>query len=58
MPAIATVTYLVRDTEGAIGFFVQKLGFELAADDDLGDGKRWVVVTPPGGRGARRGCGA
>jgi catechol 2,3-dioxygenase-like lactoylglutathione lyase family enzyme len=53
MPAIATVTYLVRDTEEAIGFFVQKLGFELTADDDLGDGKRWVIVAPPGGRGAR-----
>jgi catechol 2,3-dioxygenase-like lactoylglutathione lyase family enzyme len=53
MAAVAAVAYLVRDYEEAVAFFVQKLGFELAADDDLGDGKRWVVVAPPGGGGAR-----
>ena len=49
MPAVATVTYLVSDYGEAIAFFVKKLGFHLVADDNLGEGKRWVVVAPPGG---------
>jgi len=40
---------LVRDYDEAIGFYVDKLGFTLTADTDQGGGKRWVVVTPPGG---------
>jgi catechol 2,3-dioxygenase-like lactoylglutathione lyase family enzyme len=53
MPGLATVTYLVRNYEEAIAFFVQTLGFALLQDEDLGDGKRWVVVVPRGGAGAR-----
>jgi catechol 2,3-dioxygenase-like lactoylglutathione lyase family enzyme len=53
MPAVATVTYLVSDYGEAIAFFVKKLGFHLVADDNLGEGKRWVVVAPPGGSGAK-----
>lgn len=53
MAAIAGVTYLVHDYDEAIAFFVRRLGFVVAADADLGDGKRWVAVEPPGGRGAR-----
>jgi catechol 2,3-dioxygenase-like lactoylglutathione lyase family enzyme len=40
---------LVRDYDEAIGFFVDKLGFTLAADTGQGGGKRWVVVTPAAG---------
>lgn len=43
---IAAVTYLVRDYDEAIEFFTGKLGFVLAEDSPLGDGKRWVVVAP------------
>jgi catechol 2,3-dioxygenase-like lactoylglutathione lyase family enzyme len=49
---IATLTLLVSDYDQAIGFYRDQLGFELVADTDLGDGKRWVLVAPPGG-GAR-----
>ena len=49
---IATVALVVRDYDEAIGFYRDRLGFELVADADLGGGKRWVLVTPPGG-GAR-----
>jgi catechol 2,3-dioxygenase-like lactoylglutathione lyase family enzyme len=49
---IATVALVVRDYDEAIGFYRDKLGFELVADTPLGDGKRWVLVAPPGG-GAR-----
>ncbi len=43
---LALTTLLVSDYDDAIDFFVGKLGFTLTANDDQGDGKRWVVVTP------------
>ncbi len=49
---IATVALVVRDYDEAIGFYVEKLGFELIADTALAPGKRWVLVAPPDG-GAR-----
>jgi catechol 2,3-dioxygenase-like lactoylglutathione lyase family enzyme len=50
MPMRLTLTaLLVRDYDEAIGFYVGKLGFTLAADVDQGGGKRWVVVTPAAG---------
>lgn len=51
--AIATVALVVRDYDEAIAFYRDRLGFELLADTPLGSGKRWVVVAPRGGRGAR-----
>lgn len=45
------VALIVDDYEAAIGFFVEKLGFELVEDSpaltDDGRSKRWVVVRPP-----------
>ena len=50
MPLRQTLTaLLVRDYDAAIAFYVGKVGFELAADTDQGEGKRWVVVRPKGG---------
>ncbi len=46
------VTLVVRDYDEAIGFFTGKLGFALAEDTDLGDGKRWVRVVPSAGGAA------
>jgi catechol 2,3-dioxygenase-like lactoylglutathione lyase family enzyme len=46
---ISLTALLVRDYDEAIGFYVGKLGFALIADNDLGGGKRWVVVRPQGG---------
>ncbi len=43
------VTFLVRDYDEALDYFTQQLRFELVEDTPLGDGKRWVVVAPPGG---------
>ena len=45
---IGYITYLVRDYDEAISFFTQTLRFSLLEDTDLGGGKRWVLVTPPG----------
>lgn len=48
MPVVMC-TLLVRDYDEAIRFYVDKLGFELVEDTDLGDGKRWVRVRAPAG---------
>jgi catechol 2,3-dioxygenase-like lactoylglutathione lyase family enzyme len=44
---LGLVTYLVRDYDESIAWFRDRLGFTLAGDTDLGDGKRWVEMTPP-----------
>lgn len=48
---LAHVAMLVRDYDEAIAFYTAVLGFTLAADLKLGEGKRWVVVAPPGPAG-------
>ncbi len=50
---IATVTLVVDDYDAAIAFYRDKLGFDLVADTPLGGSKRWVIVAPTGGKGAR-----
>ncbi|HEY4941136.1 MAG TPA: VOC family protein [Rhizomicrobium sp.] len=49
MPHIAHIALVVRDYDEAIAFYTQALGFDLIADDDMGGGKRWVLVAPKGG---------
>ena len=45
---LALIALLVADYDAAIGFYVETLEFQLVEDTPLGDGKRWVVVRPPG----------
>lgn len=45
---IGSLALLVRDYDKAIAFYTKKLGFQLLEDTDLGGGKRWVLVAPPG----------
>lgn len=45
---LALTALLVRDYDEALAFYVGKVGFELIEDIDMGAGKRWVVVRPPG----------
>ena len=45
------VTLVVRDYDEALDYYVGVMGFERAEDTPLENGKRWVVVRPPGGRG-------
>jgi catechol 2,3-dioxygenase-like lactoylglutathione lyase family enzyme len=47
---LGLVAILVGDYDEAIRFYVDAVGFTLVEDSDLGDGKRWVVVAPPGSR--------
>ena len=42
------VALVVREYDEAIAFYTQSLGFRLIEDTDLGKGKRWVLVRPPG----------
>ncbi|AZO11195.1 MULTISPECIES: VOC family protein [unclassified Mesorhizobium] len=51
--SIATVALVVGNYDEAVGWYVERLGFVLTEDVDLGDGKRWVTVSPPNGNGAR-----
>jgi len=46
------IALVVRNYDEALSFYTEVLGFELIEDSDLGGGKRWVLVSPPGSRGA------
>ncbi|QAY69465.1 VOC family protein [Xylanimonas protaetiae] len=48
MLRISDLTYLVRDLDEAITFFVDALGFEVRSDE-VSPGRRRVVVGPDGG---------
>lgn len=49
---LAAVTYLVRDYDEAIRWFVDCLDFLLIEDTVLGEGKRWVRVAAKSGGSA------
>lgn len=46
--SLAYATLVVRDYDEALEYFTGALGFQLIADEPRGEGKRWVVVRPPG----------
>ena len=46
---LSLVTLVVPDYDQAIAFYCDALGFALAEDTDMGNGKRWVRVMPSGG---------
>jgi catechol 2,3-dioxygenase-like lactoylglutathione lyase family enzyme len=48
---LGLVALVVRDYDEAIAFYTQSIGFQLVEDTDLGGGKRWVRVRPPGSDG-------
>ncbi len=43
---IGAISLLVRDYDEAISFYLDKLGFHLIEDTNMGDGKRWILVAP------------
>ncbi len=53
--SLGLVSFVVREYDEALAFFVGKLGFELVEDSFVPEqAKRWVVVKPPGvGQGAQ-----
>lgn len=50
---ITAVALVVPDYDPALAFYVGTLGFTLIEDTDLGAGRRWVLVAPPGSRETR-----
>lgn len=48
---IGNIALVVDDYDKAIEFYTQTLQFTLVEDTDLGEGKRWVQVTPPNSNG-------
>ncbi|ASM72768.1 MULTISPECIES: VOC family protein [Roseobacteraceae] len=48
MQRLALISLLVPDYDAGIAFYVDKMGFELLEDTDMGKGKRWVRVAPAG----------
>jgi catechol 2,3-dioxygenase-like lactoylglutathione lyase family enzyme len=47
---IGALTLVVRDYDEARDWYTRVLGFELLEDTELGGGKRWLRVAPPGSR--------
>ena len=50
---IGSIALVVKNYDDAIAFYTQKLQFELIEDTDLGDGKRWVLISPPNSSGTK-----
>lgn len=48
---LAQVTIVVRDYDEAIDWYKNTLGWRVSENIDMGNGKRWVVVKPPGEQG-------
>ena len=51
-PHIGAFALVVDDYDRAIAYYTGMLGFELREDSPLEDGKRWVLVAPPGAQTA------
>ena len=49
---LAAITFLGRDYDEAKNWFVNQLNFKLIEDIDLGDDKRWVLVSHSGTQGS------
>lgn len=49
---INTVSLYVSDQQRARDFYVDKLGFEVTTDADMGEMGRWIEVAPPGAQSA------
>ena len=41
------VSIFVLNQDSAYDFYVNKLGFTVKTDAEMGPGKRWLTVTPP-----------
>lgn len=45
---LGALALLVAEYDEAIAWYTRMLGFELVEDTDMGGGKRWVLLAPPG----------
>lgn len=47
---VKTTTVPVSDSDKALDFYVNKLGFVVHRDDPMGPDMRWIEVAPPDGQ--------
>jgi len=47
---IAHIALVVKDYDDAIEFYTKKLDFKLLEDSEIENGKRWVLIAPPGAK--------
>lgn len=47
---IHAIALIVPDYDAGIAFYRDVMGFDLIDDTDQGNGKRWVLIAPPGGQ--------
>jgi len=45
---LGAISLVVRNYDEAKAWYAETLGFDIIDDIDLGGGKRWVTVAPPG----------
>jgi catechol 2,3-dioxygenase-like lactoylglutathione lyase family enzyme len=45
---IAHISLVVKEYDEAIQFYSEKLDFQILEDTQLSEGKRWVLISPPG----------
>lgn len=45
---LAAIALVIDDYDTAIEYYTSVLGFVLIEDTELGPGKRWVRISPPG----------
>jgi catechol 2,3-dioxygenase-like lactoylglutathione lyase family enzyme len=45
---LGALALLVPDYDEAIAWYTRALGFVVVEDTDMGGGKRWVLLAPPG----------
>ncbi len=50
---LGALALLVADYDEAIAWYARTLKFELVTDTDMGGGKRWVLMAPPGSHETR-----
>jgi predicted enzyme related to lactoylglutathione lyase len=48
MKRIKFVSIPVRDQDRALAFWTQKVGFLVATDQPMGEGRRWIELKIPG----------
>lgn len=45
---VKIVSIPVADQDASLKFYTEKLGFKLATDQPMGDGRRWIELLIPG----------
>lgn len=50
---LSQIALVVKDYDEAILFYCKKLHFQLIEDTILSPTKRWVLISPPGSKGAK-----